>query len=91
MILYRQFADFRNGERADGGAEIQAELKGAATLGGEWKAVEEASAAARLASRSSRRAGYISFTFAVQLHWLAIRGLAPHYVIMCFDIPTDMV
>ena len=69
----------------------QAVVKGAATLGGEWKAVEEASAAARLASRSSRRAGYISFTFAVQLHWLAIRGLAPHYVIMCFDIPTDMV
>ena len=53
LILYRQFADFRNGERADGGAEIQAELKGAATLDGEWKwkAVEGASAAEKVAMR----------------------------------------
>ena len=51
MILYRQFADFRNGERADGGAEIQAELKGTATLDGEWKAVEGVSAAEKAAMR----------------------------------------
>ncbi|MBR0066843.1 MAG: hypothetical protein IJQ00_04545 [Kiritimatiellae bacterium] len=51
MILYRQFADFRNGERADGGAEIQAVLKGAATLDGEWKSVEGATAAEKAAMR----------------------------------------
>ena len=51
LILYRQFADFRNGERADGGAEIQAELKGTATLDGEWKAVEGVSAAEKAAMR----------------------------------------
>ena len=33
------------------GAEIQAELKGAATLDGEWKAVEGASAAEKAAMR----------------------------------------
>ncbi len=33
------------------GAEIQAELKGAATLEGEWKAVEGASAAEKAAMR----------------------------------------
>ena len=51
LILYRQFADFRNGERADSGAEIQAELKGTATLDGEWKAVEGVSAAEKAAMR----------------------------------------
>ena len=51
LILYRQFADFRNGERADGGADIQAVLKGAATLDGEWKSVEGASAAEKAAMR----------------------------------------
>ena len=33
------------------GAEIQAELKGAATLDGEWKAVEGATAAEKAAMR----------------------------------------
>ena len=33
------------------GAEIQAMLKGAATLDGEWKAVEEATAAEKAAIR----------------------------------------
>ena len=54
LILYRQFADFRNGERADGGAEIQAELKGTATLDGEWKAVEGATAEEKAAMRFFR-------------------------------------